>query len=171
MSEARTSSEVTGKPQADIMEVELTSEDLSPGQAAARQAAGSSTHAATRCNVRRPVVRITGALAALFALIGLRSIAQYEGLVRIQPRPMAAAAWVPVPQLRPEPAPQPSPPVRMANPFDSSEVFEFPPGTSRAEAQESVANLLMQRARDRRPPPGVVRRKARQPVSGDTRAS
>ncbi len=40
-------------------------------------------------------------------------------------------------------------PVRFANPFDESEVFEFPPGTSRAEARDKVADLLMRRARER----------------------
>jgi hypothetical protein len=66
---------------------------------------------------------------------------------------------------------QPSSPMRMANPFDSSEVFEFPAGTSKAEARESIANVLMQRARDRRPQWGAVRRRARQPIPGETSAS
>jgi hypothetical protein len=42
------------------------------------------------------------------------------------------------------------PPVRFRNPFDRSEVFEFPPGTSVEEARQSAAALLLQRARDRR---------------------
>ena len=37
------------------------------------------------------------------------------------------------------------------NPFDPSEVFEFPPGTSETEAHDVVADLLLQRARERRP--------------------
>lgn len=41
--------------------------------------------------------------------------------------------------------------VRFANPFDGTEVFEFPPGTSEAEAQRRVAALLLERARARRP--------------------
>jgi hypothetical protein len=40
--------------------------------------------------------------------------------------------------------------VRFKNPFDASEVFEFPPGTSVAEARQSVAEVLLERARDRR---------------------
>ncbi len=40
-------------------------------------------------------------------------------------------------------------PVRFRNPFDKSEVFEFPAGTSRAEARAAVAKLLRQRARER----------------------
>jgi hypothetical protein len=40
-------------------------------------------------------------------------------------------------------------PVRFSNPFDASEVFEFPPGTSDEQARQSVAAILLQRARDR----------------------
>lgn len=47
------------------------------------------------------------------------------------------------------PAESREPPVRFRNPFDASEVFEFPPGTSDDSARESVAAMLMQRARDR----------------------
>lgn len=37
-------------------------------------------------------------------------------------------------------------PLRVANPFDASEIFEFPAGTSEADAQEAVAGFLMERA-------------------------
>jgi hypothetical protein len=40
-------------------------------------------------------------------------------------------------------------PVRFGNPFDASEIFEFPPGTSVDQARQSVAAMLLQRARDR----------------------
>ena len=36
------------------------------------------------------------------------------------------------------------------NPFDRTEVFEFPAGTSKAASREKVAALLLQRARARR---------------------
>jgi hypothetical protein len=41
--------------------------------------------------------------------------------------------------------------MRIKNPFDRTEAFEFPPGTSKAEAREGVARLLMERAHDRLP--------------------
>jgi hypothetical protein len=41
--------------------------------------------------------------------------------------------------------------VLIKNPFDRAESFEFPPGTSEAEAREAVAKLLMERAHDRLP--------------------
>lgn len=37
-------------------------------------------------------------------------------------------------------------PLRVANPFDSTEVFEFPSGTSEADAHEAVAGFLLERA-------------------------
>jgi len=43
-------------------------------------------------------------------------------------------------------------PVRFTNPFDATEVFEFPSGTSEAEARQAVADLLLQRAQDRQMP-------------------
>jgi hypothetical protein len=42
------------------------------------------------------------------------------------------------------------PPVRFTNPFDKSEVFEFPAGTTRAEARDAVADILLQRAQGRK---------------------
>lgn len=47
------------------------------------------------------------------------------------------------------PAEVEGPPVLFKNPFDDSEVFEFPPGTSREEARAAVADLLIMRARER----------------------
>jgi hypothetical protein len=37
-------------------------------------------------------------------------------------------------------------PLRVANPFDASEVFEFPAGTSEADANEAIAGFLIERA-------------------------
>jgi hypothetical protein len=40
-------------------------------------------------------------------------------------------------------------PMRFANPFDASEVFEFPAGTTETEAREAVADFLVERAINR----------------------
>jgi hypothetical protein len=40
-------------------------------------------------------------------------------------------------------------PVRFTNPFDATEIFEFPAGTSEADARDAVAETLLQRARER----------------------
>jgi hypothetical protein len=44
-----------------------------------------------------------------------------------------------------------SEPIRIKNPFDRTEVFEFPAGTSEADAREAVTKLLMERAHGRLP--------------------
>jgi hypothetical protein len=80
---------------------------------------------------------------------------------------MAAALYIQIPSLRSAPATTiPAPhdtaqrwskaidepegePVRIANPFDKSEVFEFPEGTSEAEARAAMTEMLMERARER----------------------
>ena len=46
-------------------------------------------------------------------------------------------------------AQSPSQAVHLVNPFDATEVFEFPAGTSAAESREQVAQTLLQRARER----------------------
>lgn len=54
--------------------------------------------------------------------------------------------------LQPEPVEVLEPvgaPVRVANPFDSSEIFEFPYGTSEADARDAIAGFLMERAVNR----------------------
>jgi hypothetical protein len=48
------------------------------------------------------------------------------------------------------------PPLRFANPFDPSEVFEFPAGTSEDVARQQVADTLLQRARERREKIGAL---------------
>jgi hypothetical protein len=52
-------------------------------------------------------------------------------------------------------------PVRFTNPFDAREVFQFPPGTSETEARDAVADLLLQRARDRQHPSPEMTREGR----------
>jgi hypothetical protein len=110
-----------------------------------------------------------GALAAVLAALlvvgtaGLWSTPSAHGIEQQQTNP---ATPNPQPQ-QPPPAPaavapaadpqqpaesQPTPPVRFKNPFDRSEIFEFPAGTNLEDARQSVAGLLLQRARDRRHP-------------------
>ncbi len=126
-------SPMTGEPLADSLKSELTVE----------------TNATAGSNLQGRIIRSTGLLATTFAFIVLRSFAEYEGLTAVQPHD-AGKLPAPPPQLALEKPHQSSPSIRVTNPFDSSEVFEFPPGTSRAEAHQFVANLLLQRARDRR---------------------
>jgi hypothetical protein len=46
-------------------------------------------------------------------------------------------------------SPATAPLVRETNPFDDSEVFEFPAATTEGQAREAMAALLLQRARER----------------------
>lgn len=76
------------------------------------------------------------------------------------PKLVAAAAPAAAPAT-PEPS-QPAvaaaQPLRFKNPFDKSEVFEFPAGTTLEEARASVADVLRQRAQDRHIRPGLQHR-------------
>jgi hypothetical protein len=61
-----------------------------------------------------------------------------------------AKADEPVEEESPAPVSVVEPPVRIVNSFDKTEVFEFPAGTSKAEARAAVADILMKRALERR---------------------
>lgn len=63
--------------------------------------------------------------------------------------PAAAAAAVSAPAAS-APASASDAPLRMHNPFDRSEVFEFPAGTTRSDARAQIAQILYARAQDRR---------------------
>jgi hypothetical protein len=52
--------------------------------------------------------------------------------------------------------------VKFRNPFDQREVFEFPAGTTPTEARDAVAQILLQRARDRQ---GIVAERTRRRAS------
>lgn len=96
------------------------------------------------------IAKMVGVIVAYIALAWWSS-SQLAG----QPHASVASAQgtvrAPVHSLRPMPTA--SNPVisavRIANPFDAREVFEFPAGTSRAEGHEKVAQILLQRARAR----------------------
>ncbi len=64
----------------------------------------------------------------------------FASTVPQQPDAVAEPIQVVAPEL---------PPVRFKNPFDKTEVFEFPAGTTRAEARDAVAEILRQRAQER----------------------
>lgn len=118
--------------------------------AASQQAHTGSTHsvvAARSFHVPTPGVAVALGLALAAVLVG-----------GVRPwsagRPMDEAI-ASLPGTAAPVAPLPSAPsieraaVRFVNPFDHTEVFEFPPGTSKAEAREKVADLLLKRARER----------------------
>lgn len=88
-------------------------------------------------------------VGAAIALAILTGLTLYRPAISAPPElemAMIADASSDSPPATPEPA---RPPVRFANPFDRNEVFEFPAGTTRAEARRKVAELLMERAQGR----------------------
>jgi hypothetical protein len=94
-----------------------------------------------------PIAKMAGAIIGYlaFAWWGASQLAW-------QPQPPATAAARPA-VVNPGQALTASstkPTVRVINPFDATEVFEFPIGTSDAEGRDKVAQILLQRARERR---------------------
>jgi len=99
----------------------------------------------------KPRILIGAAIAAVLVVLG--SVAHLAA--KQKPAGVAAIAPTPARDLPlPPPAAPPAPaaePVLFKNPFDHTEVFEFPAGTTQAEAREAVATLLMDRAHGRGP--------------------
>ena len=67
---------------------------------------------------------------------------------------MVQQTWTALPEkpaaiVEEEPLPEPPKPTLYRNPFDKTEVFELPPGLTQAEARDMVAEILMERARER----------------------
>ena len=89
------------------------------------------------------VVAVAGTIAA-----GALRESDKQAAALPPPPPAVVADPVPAPVEQVAEAPPPEP-VVLTNPFDRTEKFTFPPGTSKADAREQMANLLMQRAIER----------------------
>jgi hypothetical protein len=135
-----------------VFEVELSSQDLQ----AITHAAAAKTAARRPRDLPRILVGLGAAsvIAVVTLLIAQRTphIRHAVPAAPIVVAPPVLAAATPAPDVE-----LAAPPVKFPNPFDRKEVFEFPAGTSRAEAREKVAQLLLKRAQERRP---TVRRVA-----------
>lgn len=173
-------------PDEDTIELELTPEQMlglsQAGQAAPNapgpvgSTPGSVQPAPTPLLQRAPArsatrfriwpVALAAAVVGVAAVIAWWAVAQ-----RSAPTPPAPAVRIqdPAPVV-PPPAPPPEPqgpPVQVRNPFDATEIFEFPAGTSKTEARAAVAELLLQRARDRKSQPaGTPHRGTPRPARG-----
>ncbi|MEJ0035733.1 MAG: hypothetical protein WDO68_06600 [Gammaproteobacteria bacterium] len=110
----------------------------------------------TATRVRRPSVALPATLAILAFAVAL--VLFYWPAKRAPERAVTPPAPVVTPTPKPR-APEPPaaevataepPPVRFTNPFDPSEVFEFPAGTSYGEARNEVAQRLIDRAQERK---------------------
>jgi hypothetical protein len=126
---------------------------LSPGQLRALATGSSATQQ------RKSRIIIGSAIAAVLVVLG--SVAHLAAKQRPVVQ-VAAPAAKPTPAPSPVPAEQAAPagePVLFKNPFDRSEVFEFPPGTPQAEARDAVSKMLLERAQGRGP--GVLKLRIR----------
>jgi hypothetical protein len=94
-----------------------------------------------------PIAKMAVAIVA-YTVLAWWSASQLSG----QPKPPVTAAIRPPAAIIARPALTAGPALptlRVVNPFDKTEVFEFPAGTSNLEGRQKVAQILMQRARDR----------------------
>jgi hypothetical protein len=147
----------------DTLELELTAEEM------LRLRAGN---AARGKNLLQWRMALVVALIGILTAVGWRSSLPHREAQRVAPapvvkptppptaaKPAARPAPVAVPVAAPNVAavPQNTPerqasPIRVKNPFDAKEVFEFPAGTTRAEAREKMTELLLRRALNRGSP-------------------
>jgi hypothetical protein len=96
-----------------------------------------------------PLAKMT-ANTLLFVAFVWWSVSQLAGQPQAHPQLAAAAAVRPIAVVAPAAVAAPPPaPVQVVNPFDRTEVFQFPAGTSAAESRDKVAQILLQRAHER----------------------
>jgi hypothetical protein len=121
--------------------------------------AADSASAKTVKPAKKSASRAKRSRAPLLFLCGVAVVGTIAAAAVLhQPEPPAApvAAVVAPPAPPPavvaavEPPPEEIHYVEVRNPFDKTEVFKFPPGTSKAEARDQMAQLLLQRAIERK---------------------
>lgn len=102
----------------------------------------------------RTVLRVVAPVGLLVAAVATAGAIYTRSLDTDTPQ--LARPTIPAPEVMPDrmaeevdPEPQ-AEPVRFVNPFDKSEVFEFPPGTTQEDARDEVAKLLLERGMERR---------------------
>lgn len=182
---SRVSGEFPDDPGEDTIELELSPQDLQTLARAAEEENAlaplvdampcadpvlkevSSTARGTPRMDRLPLVRVAGVLgiaAAVIALAGAAHravVAPSTVTAAINPSGPPAAATTRWPPESTNSV------VRIRNPFDALEVFDFPPGTSETEARQAVSNVLLQRARDRQFRSGSAQRVGNHPATFD----
>lgn len=159
----------------DTIELELTPSEL--------QTLSTATLVETtpvgrigRVAKKRRLVRVSrwAALATAAAVAGVSSgitylaTAQNGAVPLAEPTVMAAALTAPAPVSATEAV---ETPVKIANPFDASEIFEFPSSMTESDARDAVADFLMQRARERIGSTPGLHRHADQGPSSSPRAA
>lgn len=147
-------------------EVELTAVDLvALSVADENDAARDDARARATSPGRKTMWKLTLPTGLLLAAVAAGSALYTRDAGNDAAQRVAVAAPAPMPDwvaepAEPPPPPEPAPePVRFRNPFDKTEVFEFPPGTTKAEARDAVAQILLDRAAERRAADPKLRKK------------
>jgi hypothetical protein len=137
-------------------EVELSAEDLlglsAPCVSNERPSATMTTRpvAVPSAPVRRgmPAWRVALSFAVMAGAVGAVYLAMAPVKHAVQ-NVRLPQSQLPATSPNSDGKPAAGAPVTFANPFDAKEVFEFPAGTSEAEARDAVAEILMERAMER----------------------
>jgi hypothetical protein len=143
----------------DTIEMELTGEEqlqlsqAAKGEQAMARPIGSTSDSLSptfESLVYRRTARIDFICGLMFALagVGITAATVWHAANRNPPAPALTSTAPAAPPLA-APAQPPAPLMQVRNPFDATEVFEFPAETTKTEAREAMAELLLQRARDR----------------------
>jgi hypothetical protein len=154
----RLTDDFLGKP------TELTASGQHPA-AASRAAVNARSPSRTRLFRPALVILFSVAIAGMIATGALRASDKRAALP--PPPPAVVPASVPPPSVPPAELPPPEP-VVLVNPFDPTETFTFPPGTSKADARDQMATLLLQRAAERRADLPRARKLAAEPRTPST---
>lgn len=111
----------------------------------------SSAPGHTPARPKREFLRSSWSLVLAGGIVaGVATAVTYVATENTAPVPARyAEVLAATPAAQAAPAATSGHPVTFVNPFDSSEVFEFPPGTTQSEARDSVAEILLKRARSR----------------------
>src|SRR5262245_27448232 len=141
------------KEDEDTIEIQLTPSQLAGLQSAAERAERDAEAAALAgLRAAQPVLNTVPrrtrrryfALAGVAVALVLSVATAYQLGTRHRPPPPREPARETIEQppgsgaRLPATGPPEAIPVRVANPFDASEVFEFPPGTSQTKARDAV---------------------------------
>ena len=128
--------------------------------------AASKTPSASRAKRLRAPIAVFFSIA-LVGVIAAAALRESDKRVAALPPPPPTVVPAPEPELVVQAAELPPPePVVLVNPFDKTEKFTFPPGTSKADARDQMATLLLQRAVER----GAHRPRSRK-LAAEPRAS
>jgi hypothetical protein len=146
----------------EIAEIELSAEQLR-GLTQTRRSAAPAANATLTAPSQAAAAEIAappgvGRWKAAAAFTGMGSVLALAATIGYQGMRSAPAVPPPAPAVEQIEEPQPpqviaqvseEPPVLVPNPFDKSEVFEFPAGTTPDAARAAIADTLLERARER----------------------